>query len=119
MACHVKKNEIVEVISGAHKGAQGKVLHVDRDRDLVLVEGVNVVFRHVRPNRKNPQGGRVEKEAAIHISNVLPVDTKTQKGSRVHFELTKDKAGRVTKKERRATSGTVIGEVTRSERQAR
>ncbi|HNO76764.1 MAG TPA: 50S ribosomal protein L24 [Phycisphaerae bacterium] len=111
MACHVKKNEIVEVISGAHRGAQGKVLHVDPVRELVLVEGVNVVFRHVRPNRRNPQGGRVEKEAAIHISNVLPVDTKTQKGSRVHFEVTRNSAGKVIKKERRTVGGTVIDTV--------
>ncbi len=111
MACHVKKNEIVEVIAGAHRGAQGKVLHVDPARQLVLVEGVNVVFRHVRPNRRNPQGGRVEKEATIHISNVLPVDTKTQKGSRVHFEVTRDKTGKVIKKERLTVGGTVIDTV--------
>jgi large subunit ribosomal protein L24 len=71
MACHIRKNEVVEVISGAHRGQRGKVLRVDRDRDVVLIEGVNVVFRHVRPSRRNPQGGRVEKEAPIHISNVL------------------------------------------------
>ncbi|NOX58431.1 MAG: 50S ribosomal protein L24 [Planctomycetes bacterium] len=115
MAYHVKKNETVEVISGAHRGAQGKVLHVDRQRDLVLIEGVNVVFRHIRPSRKNPQGGRVEKEAAIHMSNVLPVDTKTQRGSRVRFELTRDAKGKIIKKERRAASGALLGVVKKSE----
>jgi len=113
MAIHVRKNETVEVIAGAHRGQRGKVLRVDRDRELVVVEGINVVYRHVRPNRRNPQGGRVEKEAPIHISNVLPLDTKTQRGTRVHFELERD-GKKIVGKERVATSGTILGKVTKS-----
>lgn len=118
MACHVRKNEIVEVISGDHRGARGKVLRVNRDRGLVVVEGVNVVFRHVRPSRRNPQGGRVEKEAPINISNVLPLDTKTQRGTRVHFSLEHDKSGRVASKQRVATSGSILGTVTKARKGA-
>ncbi|MEK7731024.1 MAG: 50S ribosomal protein L24, partial [Planctomycetota bacterium] len=70
MALHLRKNDLVEIISGDHRGARGKVLHVDPKKGKVVVEGVNVVYRHVRPTRRNPQGGRVQKEAAIHISNV-------------------------------------------------
>lgn len=116
MSCHVRKNEVVEVMCGDHRGARGKVLRVDRDRNQVLVEGVNVVFRHVRPSRRNPQGGRVEKEAPINLSNVLPVDSKTQRGTRVHYELTKNADGKITAKQRVATSGSVLGTVTRSAR---
>lgn len=116
MAIHVRKNEVVEVISGDHRGARGKVLRVDRDRELVVVEGVNVVFRHVRPSKRNPQGGRVEKEAPIHLSNVLPLDSKTQRGTRVHFQIEKSTEGRVTAKTRVATSGSILGKVTKSQR---
>ncbi len=63
---------MVEVISGDHRGARGKVLQVNRKRGQVLVEGVNMIYRHVRPTQKNPQGGRVQREAPIHMSNVLP-----------------------------------------------
>lgn len=118
MACHVRKNEVVEVISGDHRGARGKVLRVDRDRGLVVVEGVNVVFRHVRPSRRNPQGGRIEKEAPIHISNVLPLDSKTQRGTRVHFGLDRDGTGRIKGKQRVATSGSILGSVTKAARGA-
>ncbi len=118
MACHIRKNEIVEVISGAHRGMRGKVLRVDPRRDLVVIEGVNVIYRHVRPSRKNPQGGRVQKEAPIHISNVLPLDSKTQRGTRVHFEVERGGDGAVAAKKRVATSGSVLGSVTKAQKQA-
>jgi large subunit ribosomal protein L24 len=115
MACHIRKGDTVEVISGDHRGARGKVLKVDLDRNRVVVEGVNVVFRHVRPSRRNPQGGRLEKEAPIHLSNVLPLDSKTQRGTRVHFDPV-DEKDPTSGKQRVATSGTVLGTVTRAAR---
>ncbi|MCK4658742.1 MAG: 50S ribosomal protein L24 [Phycisphaerae bacterium] len=108
MAYHVKRNDTVEVISGDHKGARGKVLRIDRDNQRVVVEGVNMVYRHVRPTKRNPQGGRIQKEAPIHISNVLPVDTKIGRGSRVHFETEYGDSGKVMRKVRIARSGTTL-----------
>ena len=116
MACHVRKDEIVVVISGDHRGARGKVLRVDPARNLVVVEGVNVVFRHVRPTRKNPRGGRLEKEAPLHLSNVLPLDSKTQRGTRVQFEVEKGADGGTRGKKRVATSGSVLGTVSKAQK---
>lgn len=114
MACHIRKNDEVEVISGDHKGQRGKVLRVDVKRGLVLVQGINMVYRHVRPSRRNPQGGRLQKEAPIHISNVLPVDGKTGRGKRVRFEVQRDESGRVASKYRVSVAGTRLNELTRA-----
>jgi len=114
MACHIRKDDEVEVIAGNHKGQRGKVLKVDTKRGLVLVQGINMVYRHVRPSRRNPQGGRLQKEAPIHISNVLPIDAKTGRGSRVHFEVQRDESGRVVAKYRVSRAGTRLTELTRS-----
>ena len=92
MALHVKKNDTVEVIAGAHKGATGRVLRVDPGKGLVTVQGINIAKKHVRPSRKNPQGGRINVEQPIHISNVLPVNTKSSRGGRVRYKT--DKEGR-------------------------
>ena len=118
MARHVRKDDIVEVISGDHRGQQGKVLRMITKRDQVVVEGVNMVYRHVRPSRQNPQGGRLQKEAPIHISNVLPVDPKTGRGARVRFETDCDTSGKVTAKRRVTVGGTVLGDLSRSEVEA-
>ncbi len=90
MALHVKKNDTVEIISGVHKGATGRVLRVMPRKNLVVVQGVNLAKKHVRPSRKNPHGGRIHVEQPIHISNVLPVNTKTSRGGRVRYKLNKD-----------------------------
>ena len=90
MALHVKKNDTVEVISGADKGATGRVLRVVPEKNQVVVQGLNIAKKHVRPSRKNPQGGRINVEQPIHISNVLPVNTKSSKGGRVGYKLGKD-----------------------------
>ena len=104
MARHVKKGDMVEIIAGDHKGATGKVLRVIPEKDRVVVQGHNIVKKHVRPSRKNPQGGRINIEQPIHISNVLPVNPKTSKGSRVHMQEHEDGS-----KRRVATDGTEIG----------
>ena len=106
MSLHVKKGDTVEIISGDHKGATGKVLRVLPKEHRVVVQGHNLVKKHVRPSRKNPQGGRINVEQPIHISNVLPVSPKTSKGSRVHYQI--DEQGG----KRRVTSdGSEIGVV--------
>jgi large subunit ribosomal protein L24 len=115
MAVRLRKDDRVIVIAGAHKGAVGKVLRLLPDKDRVVVEGVNMVYRHVRKSRRYPQGGRVQKEAPIHISNVQPIDPKTGKGTRVRFTVERDGRGHITRKQRVSTGGTVLGEVTRGE----
>jgi len=90
MARHIKSGDTVQVIAGNDRGTQGKVLRVIPAEDKVVVEGVNVRYRHVRPNQRNQQGGRIEKEMPIHISNVLPVSPSTGKPTRVRFEHRED-----------------------------
>ncbi len=119
MARHIRKDDIVEVISGDHKGQRGKVMRIDPTRSLVVVEGVNMVYRHVRPSRRNPQGGRLQKEAPIQLSNVLPYDTKAGRASRVRFEVERDPNGKIVSKKRvLVRSGTVLNQVSQAERTA-
>lgn len=116
MAARVRKDDIVEVIAGDNKGTHGKVLRVMTDKHRVLVEGVNIVYRHVRRSRRNPQGGRIRQEAPIHISNVQPVDPKTGKGTRVRFKVQRDASGKMVAKQRVSRAETVLSEVTRSKK---
>src|SRR3954464_7795891 len=85
MARHIKSGDQVIVITGADKGKVGKVLRVLTSKDRVVVEGINRVWKHVKPSQRNPQGGRIQKDAPIHISNVMRVDPTTGKGARVKF----------------------------------
>lgn len=116
MALHVRKNDVVEIISGDHRGARGKVLRVEPKRGLVVVEGINMVFRHVRPTRKNPQGGRVQKEAPIPMAKVLPVDPSKGRGARVRYEMDRGADGRVTAKRRVTVKGSRLHTMTGSGR---
>jgi large subunit ribosomal protein L24 len=83
---NIKKNDQVVVVSGEfrNKGKKGKVLDVDRNKDRVLVEGIKFVKRHQRPNQQIRQGGIIEKESAIHVSNVMPFCEKCEKGVRLN-----------------------------------
>jgi large subunit ribosomal protein L24 len=94
----IKTGDLVQVIAGKDKGRKGKVLKIYKAKDRVLVEGVNIVKKHVKPSTENPQGGIVEKEAPIHISNVNLVDPKTGKPTRIGYEMKGDKKVRVSKK---------------------
>ena len=80
---HIKKGDIVFVNTGEDKGKTGRVLQVLVSENRAIVEGVNMVSKHTKPNAKNPQGGIEKKEAPIHISNLNPVDPKTGKATRV------------------------------------
>ena len=111
MARHIKKGDLVEVIAGDQKGATGRVMRIIPEKHQVLVEGVNLAHKHVRPSQRNPQGGRIRVERPIHISNLLPVNPKSNKGSRVRFVT--DSKG--TKK-RLATDGSEIGIVRKPKR---
>ena len=72
---HIKKGDVVRVISGNERGKQGKVLVVFPAKERLIVEGVNMRVRHMRPSQANPQGGRVKQELPIHVSNVMPLDS--------------------------------------------
>ncbi len=80
---HIKKGDLVSVIAGDNKGSQGKVLSIDVAKQRAIVEGVNLVKKSQKPSASNPQGGIVEQEAALHISNLLVVDPKSGKATRV------------------------------------
>ncbi|MFC1652931.1 50S ribosomal protein L24 [Planctomycetota bacterium] len=109
MAQHIKKGDTVEIIAGDHKGATGRVLSVNPEKQRVLVQGQNTAKKHVKPSRQNPQGGRIDVEQPIHMSNVLPVNPKTSKGTRVRYEVQKDGS-----KKRVAIDGTEIGTIKRA-----
>jgi len=93
---HVKVDDTVEVTAGTSKGAQGKILSIDRKKDRVIVEGVNMVKKHVKPSASNPQGGIVETAAGIHISNVMLVING--KPSRIGRKMEDGKKVRYSKK---------------------
>lgn len=80
---HIKKGDNVVVITGNSRGQKGKVLEVIRKTDRAIVEGVNMVKKHTKPNAANPQGGIVEQEAPVHISNLMLVDPKSGDATRV------------------------------------
>ena len=83
MKLHIKKGDMVQVIAGDNKGKQGKVLKVEVEKQRAIVEGVNLVKKATKPNAQNPQGGIVEKEAPIHISNMQVLDPKSGKPTKV------------------------------------
>jgi large subunit ribosomal protein L24 len=98
----VRKGDTVVVISGKNKGQRGKVLRVIHKTGRVVIERVAMVKRHTKPSQKNPQGGIIEKEGSIHLSNVMPVDPGTDAKTRVKIKVEDGQRRRVGK------SGTVI-----------
>jgi large subunit ribosomal protein L24 len=84
---HVKKDDTVIVITGKDKGKKGRVIAAYPRENRVLVEGVNIVKRHTRPNQQNPQGGIIEREAPIHVSNVMHIDPKSGKPTRIGYKI--------------------------------
>ena len=86
---HVKKGDTVKVLSGTDNGKTGKITSVDREKGRAFVEGINLVSKHTKPSAANPQGGIVKREASVHISNLMVVDSKGQ-ASRIGRKLNKD-----------------------------
>lgn len=113
MAARIRKDDMVIVISGDQKGATGKVLRVLKDDDRVVIEGVNMITKHIRKSQRYPQGARVKREAPLPMCKVQPIDPKTGKGTRVRFVENRDASGKVISKQRVSTAGTVLSEVTR------
>ena len=91
---HIKKDDTVYVLAGDDKGKTGRVLSIDAKKNRAIVEGVNKVKKSTKPNAQHPQGGIIEIEAPIHLSNLNVVDPKTKKPSRVGFKVD-DKGNKV------------------------
>jgi len=94
----IKSGDVVRVIAGDHKGTEGKVLRVDREKNKAIVEGANMVSKHTKPSAKNPQGGIVKKEAPIHISNLSLIDPKSKETTKTGTRVEGDKKVRFSKK---------------------
>lgn len=84
---HIRKDDQVLVISGNHRGKKGRVLKIFPDRDRVIVEGVHLIKRHTRPTQRNPQGGILEKEGPVHVSNLMLVCPKCNTPTRVNSRI--------------------------------
>lgn len=80
---HIKKGDLVQVNAGVDNGKQGKVLEVLPEKERAIVEGINMISKHTKPNATHPQGGIIKQEAPIHISNLNIVDPTTGKGTRI------------------------------------
>ena len=107
MPARIRKNDVVYIRSGNDKGKTGKVLRLVGD-DKVVVEGINVVWKHLKPTQQAQKGGRIRREAPLHICKVQPVDPKTGKGTRVKYKIENGEKRRVA-----AKTGTDLGLVSK------
>jgi len=103
----LKKNDRVRVISGNHKGKEGKILKIYRDKNRVIVEGVNIIKRHTKPNQKNPQGGITQKESTINLSNIMLIDPKSNEPTKIGMQIIEGD----DKKKKRMRYGKKSGEI--------
>jgi len=94
----LKSGDKVRIIAGDHKGTEGKILRVDREKNKAIVEGANMVSKHTKPSAKSPQGGIVKKEAPIHISNLSLIDPKSKEVTKTGIRIEGDKKVRFSKK---------------------
>jgi large subunit ribosomal protein L24 len=101
---YLRKDDTVEVLTGDDRGTRGKVVRVMRAKNKVVVEGVNRVYRHLKPSRNNPQGGRLSKEMPVNVSNVALIDPTTNKPTRVAVKYREDGSKVLVAKK----SGTVL-----------
>lgn len=95
MKLHIKKGDIVKVLSGNSKGSVGKVLSIIVDKNRATVEGANIIKKHIKPSANNPQGRIAEMEAPIHISNLMLVDPKTNEPTKTGRML--DESGKLVR----------------------
>jgi len=95
---HVKKGDKVKVLTGKDRGKEGTILEVFPKKDCVLVEGINMIYKHAQPSQDNPQGGILNQEAPIHVSNVMVIDPKSGEPTRIGYEVRDGKKVRISKK---------------------
>ena len=86
----LKVGDLVQVVAGKDKGKRGRITKIVKSTDKVVVEGLNMVVRHQRPNQLNTEGGRIEKEAPLHVSKVMPIDADSDKPTRVKIAVDED-----------------------------
>ena len=98
MKLKIKTGDTVRIIAGDHKGTEGKVLSIDLKKNKAIVEGANMVSKHQKPSAQNPQGGIVQKEAPIHVSNLSLIDPKSGDVTRVGYRVEDGKKVRIAKK---------------------
>jgi large subunit ribosomal protein L24 len=99
MGLSIKKNDTVLVVAGKEKGKKGRVISVEPKKDKILIERINIIKRHMKPSKKYSQGGIIEKEAPLHISNVMLVCSKCDKPTRIGNTVLSDgKKARICKK---------------------
>ncbi len=98
MPKRIRRGDLVAVVSGDDRGKRGRVLRLVPEKNRVVVEGVNLVFKHLRRSQQNPQGGRVRREAAIAISNVMPIDPESNKPTRVASKVVDGRRTRVARR---------------------
>jgi len=104
---HIRKNDQVQVMAGDDRGKRGKVLRVLPSENKIVVEGINRVYKHVKPNRRNPQGGRLSKEMPIDVSNVLILCPQTNQPTRIGFRYLADGTKERYAKKSGASLGTI------------
>ena len=104
MSHRIREGDMVAVISGNERGKRGRVLRVVPDKNRVVIEGVNYIHKHIRKSQKYPQGGRIRREAAIHVSNVMPIDPEDNKPTRVSMRVEGGQKIRVSRR-----TGAAIG----------
>jgi len=104
----LKKNDKVKDLSGNHKVKEGKILKIFPAKNKVIVEGVNIIKRHSKPNQKNPQGGITQKEAPIYISNVMFIDPKSNEPTRLGMQIIEDVKGKKKRMRYSKKSGEII-----------
>ncbi len=103
----IRKGDVVQILAGDDRGKRGKVLSMHPKRGKCVVEGINLVYKHVKPNRRNPQGGRLSKEMPLDVSNVALIDPQTNRPTRVGVRILTDGS-----KERYAKkSGASLGKI--------
>ena len=93
----IKKGDTIKVIAGKDKDKEGKVISVDQKKSKVLVEGVNMVTKHIKPSQADPEGGIVTREAPIHVSNVAFYDSKSKSAVKLGYKVAVDENGKKTK----------------------
>ena len=106
---NVRKDDMVLILSGNDKGKRGKVLKVFRNEDRIIVEGVHFIKRHTKPTQNAPQGGIIEREGKIHVSNVMVIDPKSGNPTRIGHKLVETEGGKMRRVRVAKVSGETLG----------